>query len=82
MYFVHPQIKLSRLKKINLPQILADYFPNKQFFFTDMGRSAFKIIVEKLNLQNSEILFPAYICDIFNPILKNIILNQFFWTST
>ena len=78
MYFVHPQVKLSRLRKINLPQILADYFPNRQFFFTDMGRSAFKIIVEKLNLQNSEILFPAYICDIFNPIFKKYNIKPIF----
>lgn len=35
-----------------------------------MGRSAFKLIIERLNLQNSQMLFPAYICDIFYPIFK------------
>jgi len=82
MYFVHPQIKLrmagrakmSLIKSANierLEQKLSFYLPEKQFVFTDMGRSAFKIIIEKLGLQNSEMLLPAYICDIFYPILKS-----------
>lgn len=82
MYFVHPQIKLVKLikaklaliKPVNLEKLtkkLSFYFPGKQLVFTDMGREAFKIIIEKLNLQNSEMLLPAYICDIFYPILKN-----------
>jgi dTDP-4-amino-4,6-dideoxygalactose transaminase len=78
MYFVHPQIRLNRLKKTDISQRLSEYFPGKQWVFTDMGRSAFKIIIEKLNLQNSEILFPAYICDIFNPIFKNYNLKPIF----
>jgi len=53
-------------------------FPGKQFVFTDMGRSAFKIIIEKLNLQNSEILMPAYICDIFRPILERYNIKPIF----
>lgn len=69
MYFVHPQIKLNRLRSANLSEKLAGYFPGKQLVFTDMGRSAFKVIIEKLNLANSEIIMPAYICDIFRPIL-------------
>ena len=84
MYFVHPQIKLSRaakaklslIKPVNLSKLtekLSFYFPNKQFVFTDMGREALKVIIEKMNLQNSEMLLPAYICEIFYPIqeLKN-----------
>ena len=71
MYFVHPQIKSGRKAGTQLPQKLSSYFPGKQCVFTDMGRSALKVIIEKLNLQNSEILLPAYICDIFPPILKN-----------
>ncbi len=91
MYFVHPQIKLTQknLKEISLcffkfPQSEAlkkkfsFYFPDKQIVFTDMGRSAFRIMIEKMNLRNSEILFPAYICDIFLPILKKYNLKPIF----
>ncbi len=83
MYFTHPQIKLTRanFKKILLsffgktsPEYLKNFlsplFPAKHFLFTDMGRTGFKIIVEKFNLENSEILMPSYICDLFYPILK------------
>lgn len=89
MFFVHPQIKLRDLDKLflalvekfdfkSLNEKLSFYFPEKKIVFTDMGRSAFKIIVEKLNLQNSEILFPAYICDIFNPIFKKYNIKPIF----
>ncbi len=78
MHFVHPQIKLDRLKRINLAQKLESYFPGKQLIFTDMGRSAFKIIIEKLNLQNSEMIMPAYICDIFRPILERYDIKPIF----
>ncbi|MFH1841340.1 MAG: DegT/DnrJ/EryC1/StrS family aminotransferase [Candidatus Nealsonbacteria bacterium] len=89
MYFVHPQIKLKNLFKAKLSLIksvdseklnqkLSFYFPGKQFVFTDMGRSAFKIIIEKLDLRNSEILMPAYICDIFYPILKKYNIKPVF----
>ena len=79
MFFVHPQIKLDKkilsvfsktLDLDSLKKELSIYFPNKQIVFTDMGRTAFKIIIEQLKLENSEIVFPAYICDIFYPILK------------
>ncbi|MBI2450085.1 MAG: DegT/DnrJ/EryC1/StrS aminotransferase family protein [Candidatus Nealsonbacteria bacterium] len=78
MFFVHPQIKLNNFKKINLAQKLESYFPSKQLIFTDMGRSAFKIIIGKLNLQNSEIMMPAYICDIFQPILEKYNIKPIF----
>lgn len=89
MYFVHPQIKLrsfvrAKLSLIKSPdgekliQRLSLYFPEKQLIFTDMGRSAFKIIIERLNLQNSEMLIPAYLCDIFYPILKNYNIKPIF----
>ena len=78
MFFVHPQIKLNRLKKINLSSKLESYFPGKQVIFTDMGRSAFKVIIEQLNLQNSEILMPAYICDIFHPIFERYNIKPIF----
>ena len=91
MYFVHPQIQLNiknfklilsnfltspKLKEIE--KRLSLYFPQKQIIFTDMGRTAFKLIVEQLNLQNSQILMPAYICDIFYPVLKQYNLQPIF----
>ena len=83
MYFVHPQIKLNKknfkqifgcfFKHVNLKNLenqLSPMFPNKKIIFTDMGRTAFQIIIEKMNLRNSAMLMPAYICDIFFPIIK------------
>jgi dTDP-4-amino-4,6-dideoxygalactose transaminase len=78
MYFVHPQIQLSKLKKADLSQRLVFYFPDRQIVFTDMGRSAFKIICEKLNLQGSDLMLPAYICDIFTPILEKYNIRPIF----
>ncbi len=89
MFFVHPQIQLKNIGKavfslfekfdlLKLEKKLYNYFPEKQVCFTDMGRSAFKIIVEQLNLQNSEILLPAYICNIFYPILKQYNITPIF----
>ena len=90
MYFVHPQIKfnIENLKNVffsffKSPDVkelekVKSIFPEKEIIFTDMGRSAFKLIVEKLNLQNSQILFPAYICDIFFPIFKECNLSPIF----
>jgi len=91
MYFVHPQIKIGakNLKKVFksffekpdfefLKKKLSAYFSEKNFIFTDMGRSAFRIIVEKLNLKNSQILLPAFICDIFYPVLKEYNIEPIF----
>lgn len=89
MYFVHPQIQLKDLGKVvsaffkkpdleALQKQLSFYFPEKQIIFTDMGRTAFRIIVEKLALENSQILMPAYICDIFFPILKQYNITPIF----
>ncbi len=91
MFFVHPQIKLNKenlrsvfsgfFKSPNLPLLEKEmtlHFPEKKFVFTDMGRSCFKIIIERLNLQNSQIILPAYICDIFYPILKKYNIKPIF----
>ncbi|MGB2762511.1 MAG: DegT/DnrJ/EryC1/StrS family aminotransferase [Minisyncoccales bacterium] len=91
MYFVHPQIALNKknFKKIffsffqtpdleALNKKLAFYFPKKQIIFTDMGRSAFRIMIEKMNLRNTEMLFPAYICDTFFPIFKRYNIKPIF----
>ncbi len=91
MFFVHPQIKLNKenlgkiffgfLNKPDLPSLkkeLSFYFPGKKVVFTDMARSAFKIIIEKLNLQNSKIIVPAYICDIFYPIFRKYNIKPLF----
>jgi dTDP-4-amino-4,6-dideoxygalactose transaminase len=91
MYFVHPQLKIGtkNLKKVFksffekpdfefLNKKLSAYFPEKNFVFSDMGRSAFRIIVKRLNLKNSQILLPAFICDIFYPILKEYNIEPIF----
>lgn len=89
MYFVHPQIKLNKaakaklslIKPVNLEKLtkkLSFYFPEKQFVFTDMGRGAFRVIIEKIGLQGTEMLLPAYICDIFYPILKSYNIKPIF----
>ena len=89
MYFVHPQIRLrdflkakfALLKPSNekkLKEKLGSYFPAKQFVFTDMARDAFKVIIEKMNLANTAMILPAYICDIFYPILKHYNITPVF----
>ena len=89
MYFVHPQIKLKNAAKAILSLVkpidtgrlknkLSVYLPERQFIFTDMGRSAFKVIAEKFNLHGSEIIFPAYICDIFYSIFKQYNIKPIF----
>ena len=78
MYFVHPQIKLRELKKTDFVKRLVSLFPDKQIVFTDMGRSAFKVIAEKLNLRDSDILMPAYICDVFAPVLQKYNIRPIF----
>ncbi len=75
MYFVHPQfnkIKLffKKISEANLKKKLAKFFPNHHIIFTDLGRSAFQLAIQNLKLENSEMLVPAYICDIFKPIFK------------
>lgn len=90
MYFVHPQFKTSfqtfcglffclllpKNKKIQ--KKVEAMFPNKAVYFTDMGRTAFRLIVEELGLQNTEMLLPAYTCDIFLPILKQYNIKPIF----
>lgn len=89
MYFIHPQIITKNLNKIfksffkkpdleNLKEKFSFYFPSRKIVFTDMGRTAFKIALEKLNLKNSQILMPAFICDIFFPILKQYNIKPVF----
>jgi len=89
MYFVHPQIEKKKIlksfscffQKTNLKEIkekLAPFFPEKELYFVDMARTAFRIIVEKLNLKNSQILMPAFICDVFYPILKEYNIKPIF----
>lgn len=89
MYFVHPQIQLKKALKAKwslikpvdskkLAQKLSFYFPGKRLVFTDMGRTAFRLAIERLNLQNSEMILPAYICDIFYPILKEYHIKPIF----
>lgn len=77
--FVHHQLKfnignlllfLRNFSEEKLKNKLAKFFPNQNIVFTDSGRSAFQVAVE-LNLKNSEMLVPAYICDVFLPIFEH-----------
>jgi dTDP-4-amino-4,6-dideoxygalactose transaminase len=77
MYFTHPQFKSFSLKPFfkgfsgfDLKNKLSKIFPDSYFLFTNSGRSAFQVAIKELNLENSEMVFPAYICDIFKPILE------------
>jgi len=75
MYFVHPQLKsikplFKKTSEALLKEKLAKFFPNRHILFTNLGRSAFQIAIKELNLENSEMLVPAYICDIFLPIFE------------
>lgn len=83
--FVHPQFKNFSLKpflkgfsEIELRNKLAKIFPNHHILFTDSGRSAFRVAVEQLGLKNSEMLIPAYLCDIFEPIFKHYNIRPIF----
>ncbi|MEA3296049.1 MAG: DegT/DnrJ/EryC1/StrS family aminotransferase [Patescibacteria group bacterium] len=91
MYFTHPQIQLN-IKNITsalfwfclkpntkkIQKKLTCYFPNKKIIFTDMGRTSFQIIIEKMNLKNTTMLIPAYVCDVFFPILKKYNISPIF----
>lgn len=69
------------MKKSNpdtLQEKLSFYFPEKQFIFTDMGRTAFRLILKELNIKDCKIMLPAYICEIFYPILKEFNLTPVF----
>jgi len=77
MYFTHPQFKNFTLKpflkgfsEIDLRNKLTKIFPGSNIVFTDSGRSAFQLAINELKLDNSEMLVPAYICDIFSPIFE------------
>jgi dTDP-4-amino-4,6-dideoxygalactose transaminase len=90
MYFVHPQIKVNikNLKDLTLSffkspdkkelEKIKSIFPQKEIVFTDMARTAFKLILEELNLRNSKIMVPAYICDVFFPIFKEYNISPVF----
>ena len=77
MYFTYPQFKNFNLRplfrgfsEIGLRNGLAKIFPGFNIVFTDSGRSAFQIAIRELKLENSEMIVPAYLCDIFLPIFE------------
>jgi len=83
MYFVHPQLKslkplFKKTSDAGLKQKLAKFFPNRYILFTDSGRSAFRVAVKELGLENSEMLVPAYLCDIFLPIFQRYGIKPIF----
>lgn len=89
MYFVHPQIEKNKIlksffylfKRPNLEKAISklhSWFPGKKLLFLDMARTGFRIIIEKLNLKKSKLLIPAFICDVFYPILKEYEIEPVF----
>ena len=75
--FVHPQLKLN-IKNLLLFFRSAPKEKPKNIVFTDSGRSAFQLAIKGLELENSEMLVPAYICDIFLPIFKHYNIKPIF----
>jgi len=76
MYFTHPQFKkfkplFKNYSEAELKKKLAKFFPDCEMIFTNMGRSAFQLAIKNLDLKNSEMIVPAYICDIFSPIFDH-----------
>lgn len=76
MYFVHPQLNtikpfFAKFSEGKLKQKLSKFFSNRYIIFTDSGRSAFQLAIKELGLENSEMLVPAYLCDIFIPIFEH-----------
>jgi len=86
MYFVHPQIQFRKIfsylflffQKKRMPKKIKQMFPEKTVVFTDMGRTAFRVIVEELGLQNSDMLVPAFTCDVFLPIFERYNIRPVF----
>ena len=77
MYFTHPQFNFFSLRlfirkfsESDLRNKLTKIFPDSHIIFTDSGRSAFQIAIKELGLENSEMLVPAYLCDIFLPVFE------------
>jgi len=86
--FVHPQIKLNiknlklffgKSSEKKLKEKLSNVFPNCHFLLTDSGKSAFQIAIKELDLENSEMIIPAYICDVFKPILKHFNIKPIYF---
>jgi len=79
MYFTRPQIRFIDYLKLFfrkssenfLISKLNNLFPNYNFVFTNSGRSAFQLAIQSLGLENTEMILPAYICDVFKPILRH-----------
>lgn len=73
MQFIEPKISficflysLVKPKKNKLSQNISQKYISQ---YTDSGASSFAYIIESLNLRGKQILLPAYLCDIFTPIL-------------
>lgn len=90
-YFTHIQLKcnwynfitiskafFAKRKTKKVEEQLRTFWPGKQFIFCDMGRTAFRIILDKMELAETEIIMPSYICDIFYPILEEFDIKPIF----
>ena len=85
MYFVHKTFKLREifgaawyylLHRKSLDRILHNRFKEmygREGILVNFGRSAFEILIKKYNLENSEIIMPAYICGADNVFVNTMI---------
>ncbi len=86
MIFIQPTIPFKKLiriysSKAKLSDILLklkNFFPNKELYLTDSGRSALALIIESLNLEGQTIALPAYTCDVLLPVLDKYHIKPIF----
>jgi len=78
MITFHPTISLFRYLAIlftpaaesHLIQRLERLFPHHATILTDSGRSALALAIESLSLEGKVVALPAFLCDVFLPILE------------
>lgn len=57
---------------------LRELFPEQRAELTDSGRSAFALVLEALELRGKTLLMPAYVCDVFYPVLRTYDIKPIF----
>lgn len=82
MISFHPLPKFkSLLKCIFKPTqdtSIERFFPHNTTHLVDSGTSAFALIIEELNLINSRIALPAFLCDDLTDVLKHYHITPYF----
>jgi len=77
IYRTQPTINFKDLPKIiknynkkRFDKFIKKEFPEKHVVCTNFGRTAFDLAIQHFKLQNSEIILPAYVCDVFIEIFE------------